>query len=1039
MSRSQDPLIGTSPGGYLVRSCLSHGALFNIYVARQSSVDRTVVLKILSPHARAGQQVTAAFLDGARLAAKLNHRNIVQVFDVVETNGLTFVSMEHVSGRSLEEHVRRNGNAPQDLWPKLIVDSCTAISYAQEAGILHTELTPSNVLVTDDGDVKILNLGIAAAIEPFRSPLKRRDPYIVSFLAPERLAGHASDHRADVYSLGGTLYFATTGRPPYRADSVAELIVARRSRDVRSLSQLDSTAPEGISLLLARFMAPDPEDRPAGPREALAEARRSTDPGSLWRRHGLKLAAAAATLVVLAIIAIASGRLSPTVEEGSSGDETATSTETSTRTEPGTRRVDEELLDKIAAAATRTPARQPETKDASGSPSSISTSTEAAKADPADDAAGMDLRIALDEAVHPSIEIGGYRRALDYIDGLRKEHPNAKLLDKAAARALRAAEVEIATTRKVVETASSVEAIAELLESLNSLETRVPEDLVGQVRRISQAAAARRDTATSDEKQLEDAETTVLFILGDHDLDAAREVVARLPQNPLTAPHPGRERVAKRIERYQLAWKLLLAGLETAKADTSVRLIAPPLDPPEESIFRSIVRVGPAEKGRVVVTLRENANSDPEECRMLDLHPVSLLMLLRLGGADEHPEAVEGLGTVLFSRRGPLAALRFVDILPLEEDSRKSTSEHVRDLGRRLLTRSAENLGSLADLEAEDDDAKDASQIALRDAVDELIARHGALPYYKQHRATLRELRMRAVESIYTRRGVASLFHGDFREGKGGLVRIDYDFSSAEALKDFVVLNGEMRHDSKSLLLAGECRLLHGNPFRTRMRITAHAARYTPTSPNLNIAVWTRPEDEVTSQPTITETDAQKEQEKADKAKYGPTENGTDLPNDYVAFCVGYRLSGETLNQVGEAKAVATMPAFAIVAGIRGITLHRGHGSGTYYTYWAESVGNRLKGGQKIMLDLEPDSFRWSTGAFPLHTALRKRRPDAMSWLRRTPTIGSVTLFTNGSEVRYSRLRVEAELAPSWVAAERTRLALIEFDAVERLHGVVKE
>jgi serine/threonine protein kinase/uncharacterized protein with HEPN domain len=1034
MSRSKDPLIGATLGGYRVHSCLSRGSLFNVYIAHQSSVDRTVVLKILAPSARVEKPLIAAFLDGARQAARLNHRNIVQVFNVVEEDGLTFVSMELVGGGSVTEIVARKGALSRELWPKLIVDSCAALAHAEEAGIVHAELTPSNVLVTGDGDVKILNLGIAAAIEPFRPPMKKREPRTVAFLAPEQIVSGASSHSADVYALGSSLYLATTGRPPYRADSVAELVVARQSRKVPPLSQLDPSAPEEVSSLLTRFMEPHAKDRPANPREALAEARSSIATESPWRKHGLKLAVAAALLVVLSIMAISSGQFSPADDAVTPSNEIVASTKTSTGETPRERRTDKKLLDDIASTAMRTHAEKPTEKDGVSSASTSLSKRKDPVPNPADDEASEELKIALDNQVTPSIEIGSYRQGLEYIRKLSEEYPNAELLDEAIAKITRAAEAEIATTKAKVETTTSIVEIFELIQVLKSLESRVPEDLVATVSPIRRAAITRHETALAYKNRLEDAETSVLFILGEHDVDAAREVIARLPESPFSSLRAERERVAKRIDLYQLSWNVLLSGLAKAKDDTSVQLVAPTLDPSDESLFRSLVevKVDATEAGRVELKLRAGQSSKPRECQMLDLHPISLLALLRLGEAGETSEAVKGLETILFSRRGPLAALRFVDILPLSDESRKSTTENVTRLGNRLLTGSVENLQSLATLEADNDAAKAAGLVALREAVDELIARHGALPYYKQHRPALSELRIRAVESIYTRRGPASLFHGTLREKKKGLVQLDYDFSSADAMKDFVLVSGTMRHESRALTLSGECRMLLGNPFRTRIRITAHVVEYTPSSPNLNIAIWTRPEDRITSvKPEVDDVEP-------DKEKYGPTEGGTNLQNDYVAFCIGYRLDGETLNQVGTAKAVATMPAFAIVSGIRGITLHRGHGDGAYYTYWAESVGNRLKGAQTIVIDLAPDAFRWTTGAMRLHTQMRKKRPDAMRWLRRTQALGSVTLFTNGQLVRYGKLRIETELDPAWISAERTRRAQLEFDAVESRYGAAK-
>jgi hypothetical protein len=202
------------------------------------------------------------------------------------------------------------------------------------------------------------------------------------------------------------------------------------------------------------------------------------------------------------------------------------------------------------------------------------------------------------------------------------------------------------------------------------------------------------------------------------------------------------------------------------------------------------------------------------------------------------------------------------------------------------------------------------------------------------------------------------------------------------------------------------------------------ATGYAPTSPSINIALWTREGEKISAQEPMANEKTE------DNARYGISADGADMPNDYLAFCLGYDMGNDSFMEVGNAKVASTAPAFAIASGARGVTLHMAHGEGTYYTYWTESVGNRLKGRQNVTLALGPKGLVWTSNSLKLHRMALRKKPEAHSWLMRTEASGSVSLFTNGRENRYDFLSIEAELDPEWLKTELQRKIAADFAAL---------
>jgi hypothetical protein len=296
-----DPLVGKTLSGYRIEARLGRGGMGTVYKATQLSLDRIVAFKILSPELTKDADFVREFLSEARAAAKLNHPNVVQVYDAGavalpaepqagaggdgaavlgpegeagsgEGQSLYFFSMEFLPGGTLSEFLERESRL--DLIRALEVgrDTAKALVWAEEQGIVHRDIKPDNLLFSADGTVKLADLGIAADRYGASAGEKRsRGVGSPRYMAPEQAAGKTVDHRADIYALGCTLYRALAGKPPFEGRTAGEILRAKASQDPPLLDGVVTNVPPRVAKLIARMMARDPMWRPATCIEVLSD------------------------------------------------------------------------------------------------------------------------------------------------------------------------------------------------------------------------------------------------------------------------------------------------------------------------------------------------------------------------------------------------------------------------------------------------------------------------------------------------------------------------------------------------------------------------------------------------------------------------------------------------------------------------------------------------------------------------------------------------------------------------------------------------
>jgi serine/threonine protein kinase len=257
-------------GRYRIEGDLGHGGMAAVYRARDAELDRPVAIKVLAEHLAGNPAFRDRFLREARLAARLSHPNVVQVFDAGEDEGRPFIVMEYVEGEPLADTLKREGRLAPAYVVDLALQVCGGLEHAHAAGLVHRDIKPGNLLVRGDGVVKVADFGIARAAETTKLTQIGSVLGTAAYLSPEQAAGEEVTAAADIYSLGCVLYEALTGRTPYVFQNLAELAV-KHQQPIAPVRELAREVPEELEAAVMRCLARNPEYRPDSAAELARE------------------------------------------------------------------------------------------------------------------------------------------------------------------------------------------------------------------------------------------------------------------------------------------------------------------------------------------------------------------------------------------------------------------------------------------------------------------------------------------------------------------------------------------------------------------------------------------------------------------------------------------------------------------------------------------------------------------------------------------------------------------------------------------------
>jgi serine/threonine-protein kinase len=272
----ESDLSGRTLGDFKLLRRLGRGAMAEVYLAEQPKLRRQVALKVLKGGLASDATYVARFQNEAMAAAALVHANIVQIYEVGQSDGVHFIAQEYVAGLNLREWISRHG--PLEAKPAVDVlrQAAAALGKAAQAGIVHRDIKPENIMISTGGEVKVADFGLARitrdddALALTQVGVTMGTPL---YMSPEQVEGRSLDPRSDLYSLGVTCYHMLAGAPPFNGETALAVAVQHLQNRPRRLEEIRPDLPPGLCRIVHRMLEKDPKERYASARDLLRELR----------------------------------------------------------------------------------------------------------------------------------------------------------------------------------------------------------------------------------------------------------------------------------------------------------------------------------------------------------------------------------------------------------------------------------------------------------------------------------------------------------------------------------------------------------------------------------------------------------------------------------------------------------------------------------------------------------------------------------------------------------------------------------------------
>ncbi len=256
---------GLTVGKYVILDRLGSGSMGRVYKAQHLLMGRAVALKIIAPEIVSNQRVVARFQREMKLVGRLDHPNVVRAFDADQAGSILYIVMEYVAGVSLGQRFRAKGPLP----PLDVIDyaaqSALGLAHAHGQGIVHRDVKPSNLFLSQDGQVKVLDLGLGVLMEADSSSSFATADGIavgtIDYMSPEQACGKEVDGRSDLYSLGCSMFHLISGRLPFPGDSPVERLGKRINGKPAPITDLVGDLPAGLAEVMEALLANRPHER----------------------------------------------------------------------------------------------------------------------------------------------------------------------------------------------------------------------------------------------------------------------------------------------------------------------------------------------------------------------------------------------------------------------------------------------------------------------------------------------------------------------------------------------------------------------------------------------------------------------------------------------------------------------------------------------------------------------------------------------------------------------------------------------------------
>ena len=299
---------------YEIGQMIGTGGMADVYIGEDQRLSRKVAVKVLRSDLARDPSFLARFRKEALAAAGLNHPGIVAVYDSGEEGQNSYIVMELVNGHTLREELQNPVALTVDRSLEIIEGVLDALSYSHTNGIIHRDIKPGNIMLTDAGDVKVMDFGIARAMDDIGATMTSTWNVVgtAQYLSPEQATGEAADLRSDIYSVGCLLYELVTGRPPFTGDTPVAIAYQHVSADFPAASVVNPNLDENIDKIITVALAKNPNDRYQSADLMLADIRRAMKGQNVTtkirrivpRRNFLVMGGAALTFLLLIGLAV---------------------------------------------------------------------------------------------------------------------------------------------------------------------------------------------------------------------------------------------------------------------------------------------------------------------------------------------------------------------------------------------------------------------------------------------------------------------------------------------------------------------------------------------------------------------------------------------------------------------------------------------------------------------------------------------------------------------------------------------------------------
>jgi serine/threonine protein kinase/tetratricopeptide (TPR) repeat protein len=295
-------------GRFEIQEMLGIGGMGAVYKAYDRDIDRVIALKCIRPELARNPEIVQRFTQELLLARQIAHKNVIRIFDVRDSGGLKFITMEYVQGRDLGSLVESQGKLTIAETVSIVMQICSGLACAHAEGVVHRDLKPSNIMVEPQGRVVVMDFGLARADSTGRMTETGAIMGTFQYMSPEQAKGEKADARSDIFTVGIIFYELLTGKTPYPADSSIASLLKRTQEPAKPASQLDSAVPRPLSAIVSKCLERDVTKRYQSAQDLLDDLKAFQGGDTVARTSGKidkKWLLFAASFVLAGLIAMA--------------------------------------------------------------------------------------------------------------------------------------------------------------------------------------------------------------------------------------------------------------------------------------------------------------------------------------------------------------------------------------------------------------------------------------------------------------------------------------------------------------------------------------------------------------------------------------------------------------------------------------------------------------------------------------------------------------------------------------------------------------